>query len=202
LANGADPNNKDNDFAFGALEKALDPAMINLLIEKGAKINHTNKSGVTLIMKAASVGNINLLKALLAKDPDLSVQDQQGRTAYLYACNLEILKILIENKPKNISLNKLISSQQENLLLVAAEKNNIPMVKYLLEQGIPVNSTNVFKETPLFVAVKNNYHELINLLLLYKADPAIKNINGQSAQDLAKEKYNSTKATAELLKAK
>lgn len=55
-------------------------------------------SGQTLLMLAASVSSINLVRAALAHQPEVHLKDKIGRTALHYAAavgNIEIFELLV-----------------------------------------------------------------------------------------------------------
>lgn len=56
-------------------------------------------SGQTIIMLAASVSSINLVRATLAHQPEVHLKDKIGRTALHYAAavgNIEIFELLVK----------------------------------------------------------------------------------------------------------
>jgi len=62
-------------------------------------------------------------------------------------------------------------SKPDSLALIkAARFQNFLSVKVLLEQGADVNARNAQGQSALYWAIKNNDIDLLNLLLLYKAD--------------------------------
>jgi ankyrin repeat protein len=63
-----------------------------------------------------------------------------------------------------------ILTKQENynnklMLFDAVENNNIEQVTKMINQGINLNIVNSEDKTPLDVAIKNNYWEIIKLLV-------------------------------------
>ena len=60
------------------------------------------------------------------------------------------------------------------------------VVKYLLENGAAVNSSDRFKRTPLFFAARNDEYEILKILLEAGADRAIVDAKGNTACDFAK----------------
>lgn len=63
-----------------------------------------------------------------------------------------------------------INWHNENLLQLASEENMIDLVKLLLENGADPNFSNLRRPTPLIIAARKGYTEIVNLLLTHKAD--------------------------------
>ncbi|MFN8577009.1 MAG: ankyrin repeat domain-containing protein [Candidatus Sericytochromatia bacterium] len=76
------------------------------------------------------------------------------------------------------------------LLSLAFINNNLVLMRFLLENGANVNSTNCYNETLLFRAVENNNYEVVQLLLDFNADFLIKNDKGYSAIQYALYLFN------------
>ena len=64
---------------------------------------------------------------------------------------------------------------RNTLLHYACLTDNLPLVKYLIEKGISINSENKCNETPLFVACKKNKKRIIEYLIDKGADAMKKN---------------------------
>lgn len=56
-------------------------------------------------------------------------------------------------------------------LFAAVQNDNLPLMKSLLDAGVPVDARNELKETPLMLAVNRCHAALVNELLERKADP-------------------------------
>ncbi|WP_412913902.1 ankyrin repeat domain-containing protein [Alistipes putredinis] len=77
------------------------------------------------------------------------------------------------------------------LLTYACKLSNVKLAHILLEHGINVNGyqspCDTYKVYPIMEAIANNNIELVKLLLEYHADLDIKDSNGSTTLDLAKE---------------
>jgi len=84
-----------------------DIEMVNYIIERGIDVNKTaRKSGFTALMAAVCYGRIEIIKLLLEKEADVSIEDSKGFTAIDFARKMNkksILELLHydENQPKN-----------------------------------------------------------------------------------------------------
>ena len=55
---------------------------IQLLLGKGAKIDHQNQKGETPLMRAARQGHVEAMKALILAGANPDLKDQEGRTIF------------------------------------------------------------------------------------------------------------------------
>lgn len=58
---------------------------MELLLDRGARINIENRQGMTPLMMASSDGRIEILQILLARKADAARSDYTGRTAMMWA---------------------------------------------------------------------------------------------------------------------
>lgn len=84
-----------------------------LLIEKGADVNTQNDHGETALMCAMSTNNAEICEILINYGANIDIKDKDGNTAFEYDSDInlkEIInnKIMIDNKIKNIIINKFI----------------------------------------------------------------------------------------------
>lgn len=81
--NGADVNLADYD-CYTPLHYAVqpdgDPATVNLLLEKGARVNQKNCLGETPLHLAAYLGCADMVQLLLANGADSNARDRNGDT--------------------------------------------------------------------------------------------------------------------------
>lgn len=83
--------------------------------------------------------------------------------ATLNSQNLKVYNLLDENKIKPSSKN-LIDDMKQNLLHIAVRTKNYVLVEYLVDNDVSQTDKNVFNETPLDIAIKNNDKEMVELL--------------------------------------
>ena len=57
----------------------------NILVEKGAAINYTNKYGNTPLMEAAYSGKLETFRYLTEKGTDIYSRDDENNTAFHFA---------------------------------------------------------------------------------------------------------------------
>ncbi|AYU75830.1 palmitoyl acyltransferase 1, putative [Leishmania donovani] len=118
--------------------------IISFLIDNGADVNAAMRGGQgqTPLMMAASRQNMRVVKLLLAKGADLSVQDAQGRTVLSYAVAyphvMEVLRLWMGEEAFYAA------AVRERLLHTACRSlGNAYAALYLIEQiGLDVNMSD------------------------------------------------------------
>jgi len=88
LQHGADIQ-LDNKYGYTPLMQAVmrnDAKMVNLLLDKGAKIDQKNfYTELTPLMMAVDNGSLEMVELLLARQASLNLQDERGRSALMHA---------------------------------------------------------------------------------------------------------------------
>ena len=101
---------------------------------------------------------------LLAKDPSVNSQQDDGSTALAWAairCNSEIAQMLL----KAGANPNLTNEQGVGPLYIAIQNGSIPIVRILLAHGANPNLARMDGETPLMLAARLGQVELMKLLL-------------------------------------
>ena len=105
-----------------------------------------------------------LLQILIEHGVEVNVIDYWNRTALIYASgntDLATIQLLVE---RNTILN-VRDRRPRTALGYAARIGNFPHVEYLLSSGAEPNIPDEFNVLPLLEAVKNNFHEILALLV-------------------------------------
>ena len=97
LNNGADINlqNKDGKTALFCAVYKNKEASVDVLLQKKADPNISPNDMKTPLMEASSDGNTSLVKKLLLYGANANSKDKQGKTAYDWARNNAIERILV-----------------------------------------------------------------------------------------------------------
>ncbi|HLP34980.1 MAG TPA: ankyrin repeat domain-containing protein, partial [Amoebophilaceae bacterium] len=140
-------------------------AVVKYLIKEGADI-FTRNNHVTVLHRAISGNNIELIQFILDKINNATDKDLQRR--------YEVL-----NAP---------DGQGDTPLMGAIENERIKATQLLLEHNVDVNIKNNEGLTALHWAVKVERLELVQLLLDHHVDPAIKDKQGKTALVWVEEK--------------
>ena len=127
--------------------------IVNYLIDKGADVNQRVKYSETITYK----------------DKDGCFVYSQAAFITAYFGTPDIMEVLLHNGADLMTMEL----NSENLLHMASRVGNIPMIEYLIQKGIPVDSQKYSGETALHFAVKSKQREAVACLLDLGADPNV-----------------------------
>jgi hypothetical protein len=186
-------------FLFTACERhdsSLSPALIKAvtgadanavtsLLGKKADPNASDEKKQSVLMTAATLGNLEIAKALVDAGADLNAQNEGGITALMSASLMgktQIVKLLLERRANT----ELRNNDQLTALLMAAISGEAEIVELLLEGGAKVNDRRPSDGvTPLHAAAGRGHGNVIKALLRKGADLEDKTKDGKTAKQLA-----------------
>lgn len=157
--------------------------LIELLLNRGAKINKKTGSFKLSPLHVASTGNRgqarpDICEMLIAHGADISSQDTNGATPLHWAAtvgNKTIVEILVSH---SANVNALDFSNKTPLF-EAARLHHLEIVNFLLSHGAEVNLVDTQGITPLLSACsKARGEEIIKALVLHGADVNIRDSRG------------------------
>lgn len=105
--------------------------------------------------------------------------------------NFHTFDSLVVNNKKHITkYNKYEETFNTYLLLEASNKNDILIIKKLIEKGININSTDYDKRTALHIATSSNNLEIVKFLVDNNADMELRDRwNNRPIDDAIREKF-------------
>lgn len=154
----------------------MSDAVTHKLISSGADVNERNKNGQTPLMLAIERNNLTQAKTFIELGANIHDQDNSGSSSLTLALDqgLDAVKLIVNKK--NITSRDIYG---RNALHLASKKNaDISIVNYLLNEGCTINVCDKDGNTPLHIAVKNNYKDIGNALLSAGADIFVVNNSG------------------------
>ncbi|KAK2792588.1 hypothetical protein FQN52_003093 [Onygenales sp. PD_12] len=145
-------------------------SVVELLLEKGAELNHFDKKGYSPLLRAAAMGHTETAKLMLEKGADPNTKTELNYTPLLLAAkegHASMLEALLE---KNADPN-LKNRCGETSLSTAVLGNRREIVKILLGHGAFPNSKGLCGQTALYHAIGKGDEAMVKLLLEHGADP-------------------------------
>jgi ankyrin repeat protein len=150
VEHGADPNDVFVDEKGKSHNLLMDAVVVSnkefalLLIQKGANISHADAEGVTVTTQAAYQGLLPIVEALLGKEADVTVTNNEGINPLIAASSEghhEVVKLLLSSGKGDINAK---DKDGTNALMAASVRGHKEVVSQLLEKGCEVNAQVTF----------------------------------------------------------
>uniref|UniRef100_A0A8D0E108 Death-associated protein kinase 1 n=1 Tax=Salvator merianae TaxID=96440 RepID=A0A8D0E108_SALMN len=158
--------------------------MLQLFLNRGARIDIQDKAGSNAIYWASRHGHVETLKFLHVSKCPLDVRDKSGETALHVASrygHVDVVQYLC-----SIGANPDFQDKEEETPLhCAAWHGYYPVTKALCKAGCNVNIRNKEGETPLLTASARGYHDIVECLSEHGADLDATDKDGHIALHLA-----------------
>lgn len=136
------------------------------------------------VFAVARTGTIDQMKALSANNPDVvNTLNEEGNSPLIIACykgNYDVAVYLIKNV-KDINY----ASAMGTALMAATVKNDVAIVKMLLENKANPDKTDAHGTTALHYAVNFRLYEIAELLMNYHANVEVMDIRKKTPFDYA-----------------
>ncbi|XP_064628158.1 ankyrin repeat domain-containing protein 17-like isoform X2 [Lineus longissimus] len=141
--------------------------LVQLLLSRGADIEHRDKKGFTPLILAATAGHADVVEILLDHGADIEAQSERTKdTPLSLACSggrIEVVELLLargaSKEHRNVS--------DYTPLSLAASGGYVNIIKLLLSHGAEINSRTGSKLgiSPLMLAAMNGHTAAVKLLL-------------------------------------
>ena len=158
---------------FGTLET------VQLLLDKGAEVNATNRRSSTPLHWA--IHDEARVRLLLEHGAEINAKQVEDRTPLYQAAVLEngnaVLRLLLE-KGGDPSLATLVGRTP---LMSAAGRGDTETMLLLIQKGVDVNRKSGSGATALMAAATNGSLQAVQLLLDHGADPGVKSKRNETA---------------------
>ncbi|KAJ8920471.1 hypothetical protein NQ315_005339 [Exocentrus adspersus] len=141
--------------------------LVELLISRGADIEHRDKKGFTPLILAATAGHEKVVEILLNHNADIEAQSERTKdTPLSLACSggrYEVVELLLTRNANKEHRN--VSDYTP--LSLAASGGYVNIIKLLLNHGAEINSRTGSKLgiSPLMLAAMNGHTAAVKLLL-------------------------------------
>lgn len=168
---------------FVALQRD-DAAAVRTLLKRGFDPNTVNPKGSPALIVALREPSLNVVTALLENPlTQVEVRTAQDESAlmlaalkgYLNICKLLVTRDADVNKPGWAPLH------------YAATGGHVDVMRLLLDNNAYIDAASPNGTTPLMMAARYGSNDAVNLLLEAGADPVLKNVQGLTAMDFARQ---------------
>ncbi|XP_057663792.1 ankyrin repeat domain-containing protein 27-like [Diorhabda carinulata] len=150
-------------------------------------INTPDRYGTNeLLLEATKLRKLDTIEFLLKTDVNVNFSDSFGRTSLHYACLNGFQDVLLLLITKNADVN-VKDFEQNTPLHLSCLNGNDNCVKALIYSSMrtEVNIANSTGDTPLIIAARWGYLDIVQILLENRASVFIKNKKNRSVFDLA-----------------
>ncbi|XP_065850004.1 potassium channel AKT1 [Euphorbia lathyris] len=165
---------------FAALRE--DDSLLHQLLKRGLDPNESDNTGRSALHVAASKGSQNCVLLLLDYGANPNCKDSDGSVPLWEAMlggHEAVAKLLIENGAS------ITSGDVGNFACIAAEQNNLNLLREIVQYGGDVTGPRMSGTTALHVAVCEDNTEIVRFLLDQGADIDKPDIHGWTSRDLA-----------------
>jgi len=166
LAEGVDVN-ATNGFGETPLTAAVGARKLEcarVLLQRGAHASHADRSGATVLMRAAEVrSNTSIIKLLLNAGSDVNAHDELNRTAIMLATAtgaISNVRLLLKS---GASISN-VTVDDETALTFAIVWNRYEIASMLIAAGVDLNRRDGFGWRPLDYARQEGDQRILDLL--------------------------------------
>lgn len=153
--------NNTNPPALIVAARHQNKVIMGILLGRGANINIQDEYKTTPLLMAANLGKCEMVEFLLQNGADTNIQDIDGMTPLMYTLTVDY-PIGTPNYDRYLRIAYILLSNHAD-------------VEYKNNEGM----------TALMMASQNGNIQAVNALLYNRANPFIRNYDGQTAYDLA-----------------
>lgn len=193
LKNGADINKKNKSGRTPLIQHSLayeNQDHVKFLLEKGADINAQDNEGVRTLMFAVQTDKTKIIDICLSEKADINIKDNEGKTALFHTISsfgiLENVKSMTENMFGDYARTDYVKNYMNQKKMEETD-TAIRLIKLLVSNGADINAQDNKGNTLLMYAIALRNEPLINEILKLNPDVNIKNKEGKTANDIAKE---------------
>ncbi|MEM8969111.1 MAG: ankyrin repeat domain-containing protein [Bacteroidota bacterium] len=189
-----DQANKEGNTPLMYAAAYNDPPIVEFFIEKANDINAYNEGGETALTRAVDNNWAKVVDLLISKGADINVKDKKGNTLAYYLIQSYYPNYMSDfdeklSKLEEEGLDLTVTQAEGNTLFhLAAEKNNLDLLKKVHALGVDVNQQNKEGTTTLQIAaMKATNDDILKYLIEIGADVEVVTAFDETVYDLASE---------------
>ena len=181
VQHGADPNDVFIDEKKKAHNLLMDAIVVNntefaslRMVEKGANIEYADEDGVTVLTQAAYLGEVPIVKALLAAGADVTAANNEGITLLIAACSeghVSVVELLLEHEGVDANAR---DKDGTSAVMAAAVRGHKVDSFFIVS---PFHSTRFHFGCPYFGV----FQDVVEALVKKAADVNAQNVDGHTA---------------------
>lgn len=186
--------NEKEETVIGLMHQAASSGNVQILRslfqDSGVNPNLRTDKGWTALLRAAKCNCVEVVELLILEEADLNCQTKQGNSSLHKAAKRgrdEIADMLVRARA-NINIQN--KGGATPLMLAAAHKSTIPVLKVLIEGKADVNIKKDVGYTALMVAARCGNGKAVNALIQDKAEVNAKDNSNETALDKAMKHKN------------
>lgn len=170
-------------------DRSIDEEAALALVKSGAAVDAKDRYGETVLELACRAVLPDLVALLLRRGALEKAEDRNRTLSTLVLCygsddvledSVRIAEQLVEN---GVDVEA-IDDEGRTPLMMAANRNNLPLVKFLLSKGADVNAQDAKDANRLSVLMYAQHPEMVQYLLENGADPSIRTAYGENAYEV------------------
>merc|ERR1711925_32351 len=137
---------------------------VKFLISKGAEKEHFTNEHHTPLSLAVSQNHLKVVKVLFEEwiSPNSHEKPYLNLSPILNVKSREIAQLLVDN---DAVTHEIYNDKHQSPLTVACQNGFLDVVEFFLDDGLDMNHLDSDNRTPLFYALENNHHDVVNLLI-------------------------------------
>lgn len=136
---------------------------IELLLQRGARLDLRDSEGCTALHRAASRGHSRAIRALIKAGAPIYALDKQAKTAIHLAMknqHLNSVRALVKEETQQLK-----NQTHDSFLHISAREDDWRLAEVLLQNGAVVEARNSQKKTALFHAITGDNERTVTVLL-------------------------------------
>lgn len=130
-------------------------------LDKNTDVNERDKSANSALHVAADLGNLELMKLLIARGADVNAGNFDRETPLFYAADAEAVDLLFDSgaDPGWLDDNK------RNACFNPASVNRVDALQALIDRGVDFDLPDSNSQSPLYIAASHGCEEAVQLLV-------------------------------------